>query len=56
MESLSDRYQKGWAIRSWMASDIPIHYNLVGLTPDLKRIIEEALFGPVWTRPDLDRR
>ena len=57
MESLDDRYERGQAIREQMAKGDPTHYTLPGidqLAPDLKRIIDEALFGSVWTRPGLD--
>ncbi len=57
METLNDRYEKGQAIRGLMAKGDPSHYTLPGidqLAPDLKRIIDEALFGSVWTRPGLD--
>jgi 4-carboxymuconolactone decarboxylase len=39
-----------------MAGDNPSHFTLPGidqLAPDLKRIIDEALYGSVWTRPGL---
>ena len=46
-------------MRSSMAGGDPSHFTLPGidqLAPDLKRIIDEALFGSVWTRPQLDIR
>lgn len=46
-------------MRSSMAGGDPTHFTLPGidqLAPDLKRIIDEALFGSVWTRPQLDIR
>ncbi len=48
MESLNERYDKGQNMRSLMAQGDPSHYTLPGidqLAPDLKRIINEALFG-----------
>ena len=57
MESLNERYEKGQAMRSLMAQGDPSHYTLPGidqLAPDLKRIINEALFGQIWARPGLD--
>ena len=57
METLNDRYQKGQDMRALMAKGDPSHYTIPGidqLAPDLKRIIDEALFGSVWTRPGLD--
>ena len=46
-------------MRSSMAGGDPSHFTLPGidqLAPDLKRIIDEALFGSIWTRPQLDIR
>ena len=57
MDSLNERYEKGQAMRTLMAKGDPSHYTLPGidqLAPDLKRIIDEALFGQVWNRPGLD--
>ena len=57
MESLNDRYQRGQDMRALMAKGDPSHYAIPGidqLAPDLKRIIDEALFGSIWTRPALD--
>ena len=57
MESLNDRFEKGQNMRSLMAQGDPSHYTLPGidqLAPDLKRIINEALFGQIWARPGLD--
>ena len=57
METLNDRYQKGQEMRALMAKGDPSHYTIPGidqLSPDLKRIIDEALFGTIWTRPALD--
>ena len=59
METLDDRYRKGQEMRALMASGDPSHYTLPGidqLAPDLKRIIDEALFGSIWTRPGLETR
>ena len=59
MESLNERFEKGQTMRSLMAQGDPSHYTLPGidqLAPDLKRIINEALFGQIWTRPGLDRK
>lgn len=42
-----------------MAQGDPSHYTLPGiyqLAPDLKRIIDEALFGQLWNRPGLDAK
>jgi 4-carboxymuconolactone decarboxylase len=42
-----------------MAGGDPSHFTLPGidqLAPDLKRIIDEALFGSIWVRPQLDIR
>ncbi len=44
-------------MRTLMAGGNSSHYSLPGidqLAPDLKRIIDEALWGSVWTRPGLD--
>ena len=57
MTSLNDRYQAGQDMRGEMASGDVTHYALPGvdqLAPDLKRIIDEALFGTIWSRPGLD--
>ncbi|MSQ06172.1 MAG: hypothetical protein EXR54_02550 [Dehalococcoidia bacterium] len=56
LDSLNDRYEKGQAMRSHMAGGDRSHFSLPGidqLAPDLKRIIDESLFGSVWTRPGL---
>ena len=40
-----------------MAGGDRSHFTLPGidqLAPDLKRIIDEALFGSIWTRPALE--
>jgi len=57
LTTLNERYQKGQAMRALMAGGDRSHFTLPGidqLAPDLKRIIDEALFGSVWTRPHLD--
>jgi len=44
-------------MRTRLAGGNPSHYSLPGidqLAPDLKRIVDEALWGSVWTRPGLD--
>ena len=44
-------------MRSLMASGDLSHFTLPGidqLAPGLKRIINEALFGSIWSRPELD--
>ena len=59
MTTLDERYKKGQAIRRLMAAGDPTHFTLPGidqLAPDLKRIIDEALYGAIWTRPALDAR
>ena len=57
METLEDRYNRGMEMRKLMAGGNPSHYSLPGidqLAPDLKRIVDEALWGSVWTREGLD--
>ena len=57
MTTLEERFAKGQAMRGEMAGGDPTHYTLPGidqLAPDLKRIIDEALFGSIWTRPGLE--
>lgn len=57
MTSLNERYEKGQAMRSLMAGGDLSHFTLPGidqLAPDLKRIINESLFGSIWSRPGLD--
>lgn len=57
METLDDRYNRGLEMRELMARGQPSHYSLPGidqLAPDLKRIVDEALWGSVWPRPGLD--
>ncbi|MCH7736468.1 MAG: carboxymuconolactone decarboxylase family protein [Chloroflexi bacterium] len=57
MDSLDERYEKGQAMRTMMAQGDPSHFTLPGidqLAPDLKRIINEALYGQIWARPGLE--
>ncbi|MCH7522256.1 MAG: carboxymuconolactone decarboxylase family protein, partial [Chloroflexi bacterium] len=57
LTTLEERFAKGQAMRGEMAGGDPSHYTLPGidqLAPDLKRIINEALFGQIWARPGLD--
>ena len=57
LETLDDRYNRGQEMRRLLAGGNPSHYSLPGidqLAPDLKRIVDEALWGSVWTRPGLD--
>ena len=57
METLDDRCNRGQEMRKRMAGGNSSHYALPGidqLAPDLKRIVDEALWGSVWTRPGLD--
>ncbi len=57
MTTLEERYQQGREMRSLMAGGDLAHFTVPGidqLAPDLKRIIDEALFGSIWTRPVLD--
>ena len=51
------RRQAGQEMRGIMSGGDISHYALPGvdqLAPDLKRIIDEALFGIIWTRPGLE--
>ena len=57
MTTPNERLQTGREMRRMMAGGDTSHYALPGvdqLAPDLKRIIDEALFGVIWTRPGLD--
>ena len=57
MTTLDERYEKGQAMRAELAAGDLSHFTLPGtdqLAPDLTRIIDEALFGSIWTRPGLD--
>ena len=56
MTTLHDRFQKGQSMRALMTGGALSHFTLPGidqLAPDLKRIIDESLFGSVWRRPRL---
>ncbi len=56
MTTLEQRYEKGQAIRTLMAGTGSGHSPMPGidqLAPDLRRIIDEALYGSIWTRPGL---
>ena len=57
MPSLEERYQRGLEMRETMAAGDFRHFTLPGidqLAPDLKRIVDEALFGSIWTRGELN--
>ena len=57
MSSLDERYNRGLEMRERMAAGDFRHFTLPGidqLAPDLKRIVDEALFGSIWTRGGLD--
>ena len=57
MTTLDDRFGKGQAMRTTMARGDRSHFTLPGidqLAPDLKRLIDEALFGSIWTREALE--
>jgi len=57
LTSLNDRFTKGQELRTLMAAGDPAHFTLPGIdlvAPDLKRIIDECLFGSIWSRPGLD--
>ena len=57
MTTLDERYERGQEMRALMAKGDPSHFTLPGidqLAPDLKRIIDEALLGSIWSRPGLD--
>ena len=57
MTTLNERYEKGQSMRTLMAGGDLSHFTLPGidqLAPDLKRIIDESLFGSIWSRPGLD--
>ena len=58
MTTLNDRFQQGQQMRDSMSGGDRSHFTLPGtdqLAPDLKRIIDEALFGSIWTRPGPDQ-
>jgi 4-carboxymuconolactone decarboxylase len=55
--TLDERFQKGQEMRGTMSGGDLSHFTVPGidqLAPDLKRIVDEALFGSIWTRPGLD--
>lgn len=57
MASLDERYNRGLEMRERMAGGDFRHFTLPGidqLAPDLKRIVDESLFGSIWTRDGLD--
>ena len=57
MTTLQERYEKGQSMRALMAEGDLSLFTAPGidqLAPDLKRIIDESLFGSVWSRPGLD--
>lgn len=56
MSELQERYEKGQSVRAEMAHGNPSLFALPGidqLAPDLKRIIDESLYGSIWSRPGL---
>jgi len=56
LTTLDERFEKGQGMRALMAGGDSAHFTLPAideLAPDLKRIIDEALFGSIWTRPGL---
>ena len=56
MTTLQERYEKGQSLRALMAGGDLSHFTLPGidqLAPDLKRIIDESLFGSIWSLPGL---
>ena len=57
MATLQERYEKGQSMRALMAGGDLGHFTVPGidqLAPDLKRIIDESLFGSIWSRPGLE--
>ena len=57
MTTLNERFEKGLSMRALMAGGDLSHFTLPGidqLAPDLKRIIDESLYGSIWSRPGLD--
>ena len=57
MTTLEERYRQGQNMRDILAGGDLTHYTLPGtdvLAPDLKRIIDESLFGSIWNRDGLD--
>jgi 4-carboxymuconolactone decarboxylase len=56
LTSLNERHERGLEMRTKMAGGDRRHFTLPGtdqLAPDLRRIIDECLFGSIWTRPGL---
>ena len=56
MTSLDGRFEKGQSMRVAMAAGDVSHFAVPGidqLAPDLKRILDECLFGSVWSREGL---
>ena len=56
MSTLNERHERGLEMRTKMAGGDRRHFALQGvdqLAPDLRRIIDECLFGSIWTRPGL---
>ena len=50
MTTLDERYEREQEMRTLMAKWDPSHFTLPGidqLAPDLKRIIDESLFGSI---------
>ena len=57
MSSLEERFNRGLEMRDTMAAGDFRHFTLPGidqLAPDLKRIVDEALFGSIWVRDELN--
>ncbi len=57
MTTLEQRFEKGQAMRALMAGTDSGHFLMSGidqLAPDLRRIIDEALYGSIWIRPYLN--
>ena len=57
MTALEERFERGQQMRAVMAAGDPSHFTLPGidqLAPDLKRIVDESLFGSIWNRPGLE--
>ncbi len=57
MTTLNERFENGQSMRALMAGGDLSHFTVPGidqLAPDLKRIIDESLFGSIWNRPGLD--
>ena len=53
MTTLNDRFERGREMRRSMAAGDPTHFSVPGIdqyAPDLRRIIDECLFGSIWTR------